>query len=466
MKNLEEIMKIQDAQKGAALARLFEFLRIASISTQSSYTKNCLEAAEWLIAQCMSIGFDVKLHEVPGAHPIVLAHYKKPGARSLLFYGHYDVQPVDPIELWDSPPFEPKLLEHDDVERTKIFGRGASDDKGQVMTFIEACRIWKETTGELPCQMTLLIEGAEETGSVGLVDWMIANRDQFDAEIALVCDTAMWNAQTPTVTTSLRGMLYYELAITCANTDLHSGFFGGVAPNPLHVLSKIIADMHDARGLITLPGFYDGIIEPSEEDRALWAKLAVNETEYLAHIGLTKAFGEVDRNYIEKMQSRPSFDVNGLIGGYTEEGSKTVIPSSAQVKLSFRLVDGQNIEAIHKAFEQYVQKRVPEGCHYVLTCSKAYAGITVPTTLNDLNLAREALKAEWDAEPLNIGSGGSIPAVKLFREVLGIETLLIGFGLDEDCIHAPNETYALKSFYKGTRSWIRIIGALGETQER
>lgn len=459
MSDLDPVLNDIDSDLDNALERLFEFLRIESISTDPAFAPECRRAAEWMRGTLEALGFETRIEET-SLHPLVLAHRPKPGAPHVLFYGHYDVQPVDPLNLWRHPPFEPRIAEDAEGDR-RIVARGASDDKGQVMTFVEACRAHLAMNGDLPVGVTILIEGAEENGSQGLPEWVAANRDHLKADVALVCDTGMWDRQTPQITTSLRGLAYFEVKVTCADRDLHSGFFGGAARNPIHVLSRILADLHDAEGRVTLPGFYEGVREPPPELLEQWRGLGLTADRFLEPIGLREPAGERGRLPIELIQSRPACDVNGIVGGYTGEGTKTVIASQASAKVSFRLVDDQDPEALARTFEAFVRERVPADCRVEVICYKGSRAVALPYDMPQLAAAQAALAAEWGRPAVAVGAGGSIPIVGDFKRLLGLDTLLIGFGLDDDRIHSPNEKYELSSFHKGTRSWARILAALG-----
>jgi acetylornithine deacetylase/succinyl-diaminopimelate desuccinylase-like protein len=456
---IERVLGDIDADLDNSLERLFAWLRIASISTDPAYAGECRRAAEWVRGDLEALGFEASLRET-GGHPVVLGHYRKPGAPHVLFYGHYDVQPVDPLELWQTAPFEPRLVEQEG--RRVISARGAADDKGQVMTFLEACRAWKATDGGLPVGVTVLIEGAEEDGSKFLPEWLAANKDELKADVALVCDTGMWDRETPAITTALRGLVYREVIVRCADRDLHSGLFGGAARNPIHVLARIVADLHDETGRITLPGFYDGVPETPPDVLAQWRALELTPESFLGTVGLSLPAGERDRMLIEQIQSRPTCDANGIIGGYTGEGSKTVIAGEARVKISFRLVGDQDPDKISAAFEAFVAERIPADCSFEILKHANARAIQLPYTMPALDKAKTALAAEWSRAPVTIGSGGSIPIVGDFKRTLGLDTLLVGFGLDDDRVHSPNEKYDLTSFHKGARSWARILGALAE----
>lgn len=446
----------------ASLTRLDEFLRIESVSTDPAYRQSCQEAARWCADTLADIGFSASVRQTAG-HPMVVAHGGPEDARPhVLFYGHYDVQPPDPLELWETPPFEPQHI-RDAGGREIIRARGASDDKGQLMTLIEACRALRETKGALPVRVTVLLEGEEECGSPSLAPFIGENADELAADIALVCDTAMWNAETPAITSMLRGLLLEEIIVTGPDRDLHSGMFGGPAPNPIHLLARIVADLHDADGRVALPGFYDGVGEPPEAVRAQWAGLDFDEARFLADIGLTRAAGEPGRSVLEKLWARPTCDVNGIVGGYTGKGSKTVIPSRASAKVSFRLVGAQDPKEISARFRDFVAARVPDGCKIEFLRHGADPAISFALDGAWFEAARAALKSEFGREAALIGCGGSIPIVGTFKRRLGIDSLLIGFALDDDRIHSPNEKYDLASFRHGIRSWARILEELAGT---
>lgn len=457
---VEQVLATVDSSLDQSLDRLFALLRIKSISTDSAYAKDCVAAAEWLAADLRTIGFAADVRPT-GGHPAVVAKSPAAAGPHALFYGHYDVQPVDPLNLWESPPFEPRIATGPDGAK-RIVARGACDDKGQVMTFVEACRAWKQVTGSLPMGLTLLIEGEEESGSKHLFDFVKANVADLKADIALVCDTGMWDPATPAITTSLRGLVYEEVKVIAADRDLHSGLFGGAARNPIHVLSKIIGSLHDDQGRITIPGFYDGVPELPDDIRADWEGLGLNAQDFLGPIGLSQPIGEAGRLLIEMVQSRPTCDANGIIGGYTGEGTKTVIPSHASAKISFRLVGQQDPLKVRDAFHAFVRAQLPADCKVEFISYKASPAIQLPWTMPALVGARAALTAEWGKKAVTIGSGGSIPIVGDFKNVLGVDSLLVGFGLDDDRVHSPNEKYDLKSFHKGIRSWVRILDALAD----
>jgi len=455
---LEPVLSRIDADQPAALERLMELLRIPSISTDPAYAGDCDSAADWLVQDLHSIGFAAEKRPTDG-HPMVVAHADGPkDAPHVLFYGHYDVQPVDPLELWDRPPFEPVLEETEDG--TVIRARGASDDKGQLMTFVEACRAWKLVHGALPIRISILLEGEEESGSPSLTPFMRENAAELTADIALICDTGLFESAVPAITTMLRGLQGEQFTIRGASRDLHSGMYGGLAGNPLHVLSSLIAGLHDETGRITLPGFYDGVPELSDEIRSQWQGLNFDHAAYLGDVGLSVPAGEQDRTPLEMIWSRPTCEVNGMWGGYIGDGFKTVLPAEAHCKLSFRLVGDQDPDKIHAAFAAYIESGLPEDFEVVWHESRGSRASQMEIDNPAFEQARQALTDEWPRAASYIGCGGSIPIAGHFKTILGMDSMLIGFGRDDDQIHSPNEKYNLESFHKGTRSWARILAAL------
>ncbi len=454
--SLERVLAHVDEDQTAALDRLMELLRIPSISTDPAYKADCRRAAEWLVDDLSALGVDATLRDTPG-HPMVVGHIDGPGPH-LLFYGHYDVQPVDPLDLWDRDPFDPAI---EDTPTGKVLrGRGSSDDKGQLMTFVEACRAWKAINGTLPCRITFLFEGEEESGSPSLVPFLEENADELKADIALICDTGLFESAVPAITTMLRGLLAEEVHITGPDRDLHSGMYGGIAMNPIRVLSNIISALHDENGAITLPGFYDGVPELPDEIRSQWQNLAFDHQKYLGDVGLSEPAGEKDRTPLEMIWSRPTCDVNGIWGGYTGDGFKTVLPSKASAKISFRLVGTQDPKAIHQAFMDHVNSMLSPGFTAEFPMGKGAPASHMSIAHPAFEQARGALSDEWPKPASYIGCGGSIPIAGHFQDILGMDSMLIGFGRDDDQIHSPNEKYDLESFHKGTRSWARILAAL------
>lgn len=460
MTNLLPVLDHAAASVPAALERLFDLVRIKSISTDPAYKAEVQRGAEWLVNELRSLGFDATVRDTAG-HPMVVAHHDGATANAphVLFYGHYDVQPVDPLELWEHDPFEPAVRDIAGGRRI-ITGRGTSDDKGQLMTFVEACRAYKETTGALPCKVTILFEGEEESGSPSLKPFLEANAAELKADFALVCDTNMWDAETPAISAGLRGLVGEEIVVRAADRDLHSGYFGGAAANPIHILADILAGLHDADGRVTLDGFYDGVEETPENIKASWEKLGQTADKFLGEIGLSVPSGEKNRSVLELTWARPTAEVNGILGGYTGDGFKTVIAAQASAKVSFRLVSKQDPASIRDAFRAYVRSKIPTDCSVSFHAHGGSPAIQLPYDSPLLNKAKDALSEEWPKPAVMIGMGGSIPIVGDFQRMLGMESLLVGFGLSDDRIHSPNEKYELRSFEKGIRSWVRILAAL------
>ncbi|MEO3472065.1 M20/M25/M40 family metallo-hydrolase [Roseomonas sp. CAU 1739] len=458
MDKLDAVLARIDANADAALDRLMTLLRIKSISTDPAYAAECKACADWHAADLASIGFAAEARATPG-HPIVVAHDRSAAGPSALFYGHYDVQPVDPLELWDHDPFEPKIEIRPDGSKV-IRGRGASDDKGQVMTFIEACRAWKEVNGALPIPVTVLLEGEEESGGVNLPPFLKQHAAELKADIGLICDTNMWDEKTPAIQTMLRGLCGEEIIITAADRDLHSGFYGSAAANPNHILSRIIADLRDANGRITLPGFYDGVPELPEALKKQWDSLEFDAGAFLGAIGLSVPAGEKGRSVLEMTWSRPTCEVNGMGGGYQGAGFKTVIPSIASAKISFRLVFDQDPHKVRAAFREHVRARIPADCKVEFIEHGSGSAIRFPIDDAAFTKSRDALTAEWGKPAVFIGGGGSIPVTAELKKALGMDVMLTGFALEDDRIHSPNEKYNLHSFRKGMRSWARILHAL------
>ncbi len=458
MSDLDAVLARIDANLDAAMQRLFATLRLKSISTDPAYAGEVRACAEWHAADLREIGFQASVRDTAG-HPMVVGHDRAADGTSILFYGHYDVQPVDPLELWETDPFEPKIVTRPDGSRM-IVARGSSDDKGQLMTFVEACRAWKAVTGKLPRPITILLEGEEESGGVSLPPFLDANVDELRADVALICDTGMWDRATPAITTSLRGLVGEEIVVRAASRDLHSGFYGSAAANPNHVLARILADLHDAEGRVTIPGFYEGVPELPEALRESWAKLDFSEAAFLGEIGLSVPAGEKGRSVLEQTWSRPTVEVNGMGGGYQGAGFKTVIPAEARAKVSFRLVFDQDPTKIRAAFRDFVRARVPADCSVAFHEHGSGRAVAFDTEGPAFQRTRQAMSDEWGRDCAFIGGGGSIPVTTLFKEKFGIPVVMAGFALNDDKIHSPNEKYDLESFHRGIRSWARVLAAI------
>jgi acetylornithine deacetylase/succinyl-diaminopimelate desuccinylase-like protein len=439
----------------AALERLFALLRIPSVSTDPAHAGDCAAAAEWLAAELRSLGFDAYVRPTAG-HPMVVAHGGA-GGRHVLFYGHYDVQPADPLELWRSPPFEPVLEET--PGGTVIRARGASDDKGQLMTFLEACRAWGGADA-LPCRVTILLEGEEESGSPSLVPFLEANAGELRADVALICDTGLFASKVPAIVTQLRGMTGDEVTIHGPDRDLHSGGYGGPAINPIRVLTRILGGLHGDDGRVQVPGFYDGVTEPPAEVLAGWNALGFDAAAFLGAVGLSVPAGEAGRSVPEMLWSRPTAEINGIWGGYTGAGFKTVLPSQASAKVSFRLVGAQDPASVRDAWRAWLRAQLPADCRAEFAGSWGAPASVMDVSHPAFEAARAALSEEWGMEAAYVGSGGSIPIAGLFKQMLGMDSVLAGFSRDDDALHSPNEKYELESFGKGIRSWVRVLGKL------
>lgn len=465
MQNIEDgvtarVLDRVDQDLDHARERLFELLRIPSISTQPEHKADVQQAAEWLRAQLQDLGLTTTIIPTPG-HPVVLGHHPgPPGTKAprILFYGHYDVQPADPLELWHSPPFDPQLV--DGPRGKRIIARGAVDAKGQSMMFIEALRAWKEVGGGIPAPVIVLMEGEEEIGSPNLEPFLRDHKAELAADFALISDTNMWDVDTPALTTRLRGMCNTEVTLKGPSMDLHSGLFGGSALNPVNVLAQILGDLHDKEGRIQVPGFYDGVRPVSGEQAKEWQALGFDEAAFLKGIGLTAPGGEKGLPGLQRIWARPTADINGMWGGYSGPGSKTIIPSEAGAKVSFRLVPGQDPKAVFEGFQTFVRERLPQGMQVSFQAFGMALGFEIDTNTMWARAAKDALKQEYGRPAVMIGSGGTIPVVEQIKRVLGIDSLMMGFGLDDDQIHSPNEKYELKCFHKGTRSHALLLGKL------
>ena len=458
--SLSNALTTAEATFGESLNRLFELLRIPSISTDPAHNADCDAAAEWLVQQLNAIGFKAEARPTAG-RPMVVANFIPKAANAktphALFYGHYDVQPIDPLNLWHTKPFEPEN------RNGNLYGRGTSDDKGQLMTFVEAARAWIIATGDLPIKATFLIEGEEESGSPSLIPFLKANKKELSCDIAFVCDTNMWDHKTPAITTRLRGLVHEEVEVTGPSIDLHSGLYGGPAVNPIKALSKMLSALHDKNGKVQIPGFYDGVAPLPQATKKQWSALKFSEKKFLGALGLKQASGEKGYNVLEQIWARPTAEINGIWGGYTGVGTKTVLPAKAHAKLTFRLVGKQNPQRILKAFQAFAKKHMLKDAKIKFSGKGGGAPASeVPESNPFIKKSAAALKAEWGRETVLMGSGGSIPIVRHFKDILGMDSVLVGFALNDDAIHSPNEKYNLTSFQRGIKSWVRIMGELAK----
>jgi acetylornithine deacetylase/succinyl-diaminopimelate desuccinylase-like protein len=469
MKAIAPVLGQIDQSLPDSLRRLFDLIRFPSVATDPAYHGDCQRAAAWMCQTLQGLGMAASIEPTTG-QPVVVGHLSPPDlaahAPHILFYGHYDVQPADPAGEWLTPAFEPEIRKGKGGQ-DQIFARGACDDKGQLMTFLEACRAWLQVHGSLPFRLTVLIEGDEEGDSSHLDRFLAARAGEFSADVAVICDTEMWDERTPAIITSLRGCIAEEVVVSGPRIDLHSGYYGGAAINPIKVLSRILAGLHDRNGRITIPGFYAGITPLSPARRRSWAKLGATAKAILDPVGLRLAAGESGYSAVEQMWARPTAEINGISGGYTGVGGKTVLPAKAMAKLTFRLVHGQNPAKIRKAFHAFVRQRLPADCKVAFDGSGGNnSGVMVSDDSPYVQAARRALEAEWQVAPVLVGNGGSIPVVESFSRRLGIDSLLVGFGRHDDAVHSPNEKYDVECYHRGARSWARFIGEISKQISR
>ena len=438
-----------EEHKERLLEELFSLLKIPSVSADPAYKDQVLEGAQYVAQFLSAAGLEnTKIHSTQG-HPIVYADkIINPELPTVLVYGHYDVQPPDPIDLWDSEPFNPVIKKTEIHPEGAIFARGACDDKGQMFMHIKAIEYLIQTD-QLPCNVKFMIEGEEEVGSNNLVPFVKENKALLENDVILISDTGMIAKDTPSITTGLRGLSYVEVCVTGPNRDLHSGLYGGAVANPINILSKMIASLHDQDNRICIPGFYDRVEELSAAERAAMAKAPFNLSDYEKALDIESVYGEKDYSTNERNSIRPTLDVNGIWGGYIGEGAKTVIPSKAYAKISMRLVPNQNWEEITQLFKSHFESIAPKGVRVSVTPHHGGQGYVTPTHHRGYMAAAAAYKQSFGKEPIPQRSGGSIPIVALFEEVLGSKSVLMGFGLDSDAIHSPNEHFGVWNYLKG-----------------
>lgn len=431
------------------LDELFDLLRIPSVSADANFKSDVKKTADFVRDAFQKIGLD-KAEVFPTAgHPVVYAEkIIDQTLPTILVYGHYDVQPADPLELWKTPPFEPVIIKTEVHPEGAIFARGACDDKGQFFMHVKAVEAMLKTTG-LPCNVKFMIEGEEEVGSENLETFIKDYKEKLKADVILISDTGMLSKEIPSVTVGLRGLSYFEVEIIGPNRDLHSGLYGGAVANPCNILSQMIASMHDDQRRITIPGFYDDVQNLSAEERAEMARAPFSEDKYRKALDITETAGEAGYSTIERATIRPTLDVNGMWGGYTGIGAKTVIPSAAYAKISMRLVPNQHPEKITKLFQDHFEKIAPKSVKVIVKPHHAGFPVVTPTDSIEYKAASLALEESFGQKPIPVRSGGSIPIVAMFEEVLGLKTILMGFGLDTDAIHSPNEHYGVFNYFKG-----------------
>ena len=425
---------------------LCDLLRIPTISADPASKPQMLRGAEWVHAQFRDLGLRAEIVPTAG-HPIVYAEWlQAPGAPTVLVYGHYDVQPPDPLDLWTTPPFEPT------VRDGQLFARGATDDKGQFFTHVKSTEAWLRTVGKLPVNLKFVIEGEEEVGSKNLDDFLSSRRDELKCDVAVISDSSQYTADIPAITVGLRGIIACEVTVTGPKKDLHSGVFGGSVTNPANGLAKMIAALHDDQGRVQIPGFYDDVSPLSASERAEFAALPFNETEYRTELGVPAVWGEAGFTTLERRWARPTCDVNGLTSGYQGAGPKTIVPSKASVKITCRLVPNQNPEKLLKNLEAFLKSKLPTGLTLQFESFHGAPGFLMDRNSPYLTAAAQAVEAGFGKQPVSIREGGTIPVVTTFREILGVDTLLLGWGLNSDNLHSPNEHFSLANFQRGIRA--------------
>lgn len=444
---MEKILDYIESNQNAYVEELKDFLRIPSISADPKHKQNVERCAQYVSDQMRKIGLNnIQIFPTDG-HPIVYGEWLgAPGMPTVLYYGHYDVQPVDPLNLWHSGPFEPVIKDG------YIYARGSSDDKGQVFMNFKSVEAHMKINGKLPVNVKYIIEGEEEVGSNNLDKFIAAHTDMLKADIVLISDTSFFADEMPSIAYGLRGLCYMEIEMTGPNRDLHSGVYGGAVANPVNELATLIAKLKDKNGKITIPGFYDKVRPLTKKEKDAYKRLPFKRKEYLAELGIKDTFGEKGYSILEQVSGRPTLDCNGIWGGYQGEGAKTVLPSKAGAKISMRLVPNQTPEAVAKLFEKHVKKLCPKTMQIrVTTLHGAYPAITDITT-KEITAAANALEKVFKKKPLFAREGGSIPVVATFEKLLGLKSVLMGFGLDSDAIHSPNEHFKLANFHRGIKS--------------
>lgn len=440
---MNDVKKYIEENKGRFLDELFELIRIPSVSSKESHKQDMYKAAEWIKDKLVKDGADhAEVMETEG-HPVIYGEKTiDPSLPTVLVYGHYDVQPAEPFDLWESPPFEPE------IRNGRIYARGANDDKGQMFMHFKAFEYMLKTN-QLNCNVKFMIEGEEEIGSPSLGKYCEENKEKLKSDVILVSDTSMLGPKTPSITTGLRGLAYMEVEVTGPSHDLHSGLYGGAVDNPVNVLCDMISSLQDEKKRITIPGFYDDVEELSKEEREEMARAPFDLNEFKKHIDIAAENGEEGYTTMERTGIRPSLDVNGIWGGYTEKGAKTILPSKAYAKISMRLVPHQESKKIEQLFKKHFEAIAPETVKVKVEFLHGGEGYVSPTNTVEYRAASKAYETTYGVKPIPVRSGGSIPIISLFEKVLGTKSILMGFGLDSDAIHSPNENYALEQFYKG-----------------
>lgn len=443
-------------QRDAHLEELKDLLRIPSVSTSKAHVADVRRAAEFVAARLEEVEFKTTIYDTPG-HPIVYGEWLgAPGAPTVLIYGHYDVQPPDPLDLWRNPPFEPT------IENGNIVARGATDDKGQFYCHVKGVEAHMKTAGKLPVNVKFLIEGEEEVGSDNLDPFLEAHKELLAADAVLISDTSMFAPGRPALTVGLRGLAYFDVAVQGPSHDLHSGLYGGAVRNPINALCAMVATLHDADGRIAIDGFYDKVLPLSDEDRAEMASLEHDEAGFRAEIGVDATAGEAGYSVLEQISARPTLDCNGIWGGYTEPGAKTVLPAQAFAKISCRLVPDQGPKDIESLLRAHLEAHCPSGCTVTVTPHHGGNPFLVDRSGMAVGAAERALERVWGVAPVSMRGGGSIPVVASFNDILGLDSVLMGYGLADDRLHSPNEKFGLVNFYNGIRASAYVLEELAK----
>lgn len=459
MTDIDQVLTHIDNNLDEGVAKLLKLISIPSISNDPEWAGRVEEAAQWLEGALSGIGFKARVVQTEGL-PLVLAHSDETmeeDGPALLFYGHYDVQPVGALSDWKHPPFDPSIIAEDGLRR--IYGRGASDSKSQMWSFIEALRSWLAVRGAFPGKITILLEGEEESGSASLPAFIETHGAELGCDVAFICDSDMWSPTQPAVTTQLKGLVHEKVTLHAPNPDLHSGYFGAIAANPIRILSAILSRMHDDRGRVAIDGFYDGVADIPETLRAQWRTLSDN-AYMLEAVDLRGGIIEQGYSPLEAVWGRPTLDMNGLTSGNQGPGERSVLPGSATARLTFRLVEGQDPERIRARFRAFVRAQVPDGCTVEFEGQNGSRALAMSQDNPFVNAVSRGLELEWQVPTVLKGSGGSVPLAEMFNAALGADCIVIGFILADDAIHAPDERYDVERFHKSVRSWARVLGEI------
>ncbi len=447
---MQQVEKYLEEHADRFVDELCDLLRIPSVSADPAHQPDMIRGAEFIRDQLLQAGLNAEIIETDG-HPIVFGSWlEAEDAPTALVYGHYDVQPPDPLDEWTSPPFEP------DIRDGHIYARGATDDKGQMLTHIKSAEAWLKTTGSLPVNLKFVIEGEEEVGSDNLDRFLADQHEKVRCDVAVVSDTSQYAPEIPAITYGLRGILACEATVTGPNRDLHSGVFGGSVLNPVNALAWMLAGLHDDQGRIQIPGFYDDVIPLTAEERQQFSQLPFDETEYLRDLDVPAAWGEFGFNSLERRWARPTCDINGIVGGYIGEGPKTIVPAKASAKISCRLVPNQDPQQLTESLNAFLSERCPEGARLTFRSFHGCGALVFSTDSPYMASAKAAIKSAFESDPVMIREGGSIPVVSTFQDILGVDTLLLGWGQNTDNLHSPNERFRLLDFHRGTRASAKL----------